>query len=39
MRSFIFNGLPSRVVFGAGSIAHLEREIDALGANLSLIHI
>ncbi len=32
MKSFIYHGLPSRVVFGAGSVEHLEREIDLLGA-------
>ncbi|MGE3348345.1 MAG: maleylacetate reductase [Ramlibacter sp.] len=37
MRHFIFNGQPSRVVFGAGSIQHLEREIDALGARRALV--
>jgi maleylacetate reductase len=37
MRSFIFNGQPSRVVFGAGSIQHLEREIQALGAQRALV--
>jgi maleylacetate reductase len=37
MRSFIFNGQPSRVVFGAGSIQHLEREIQALGAERALV--
>jgi maleylacetate reductase len=37
MRSFIFNGQPSRVVFGAGSLQHLEREIDALGARNALV--
>lgn len=37
MRSFVFNGQPSRVVFGAGSLQHLEREIDALGARRALV--
>jgi len=37
MRSFVFNGQPSRVVFGAGSLRHLEREIDALGAKRALV--
>lgn len=37
MRDFIFNGQPSRVVFGAGSLAHLEREIDLLGAKRALV--
>ena len=37
MRDFIYNGQPSRVVFGAGSLAHLEREIDLLGAKRALV--
>ncbi len=37
MNDFIYNGLPSRVVFGAGSLAHLEREIKALGASRALV--
>jgi maleylacetate reductase len=37
MRDFIFNGQPSRVVFGAGSLRHLEREIELLGARRALI--
>jgi alcohol dehydrogenase class IV len=37
MHSFVYNGQPSRVVFGAGAIAHLEREIDALGARRALV--
>ncbi|MBX3653091.1 MAG: maleylacetate reductase [Ramlibacter sp.] len=37
MRSFIFNGQPSRVVFGAGALQHLEREIEALGARRALV--
>lgn len=37
MRDFIYNGQPSRVVFGPGSLAHLEREIDILGARRALI--
>ncbi|MET3515147.1 alcohol dehydrogenase class IV [Pseudacidovorax sp. 1753] len=37
MNSFIYNALPSRVVFGAGSLAHLEREIDLLGAKRALV--
>ena len=34
---FIFKGLPSRVVFGAGSLQDLEREVDALGARRALV--
>jgi maleylacetate reductase len=37
VREFIFNGQPSRVVFGAGSLAHLEREIEFLGAKRALV--
>lgn len=34
---FVFNGIPTRVVFGAGSLRHLERELDALGAQRALL--
>jgi len=37
MDAFIYQGLPSRVVFGAGSIDHLEREIDLLGAKRVIV--
>ena len=37
MRDFIFNGQPSRVVFGPGSLVHLEREIEFLGAKRALV--
>jgi maleylacetate reductase len=37
MQSFIYQGMPSRVVFGAGSVEHVEREIDLLGAKRALI--
>lgn len=37
MRDFTYNGQPSRVVFGPGSLAHLEREIDLLGAKKALV--
>ncbi|MDR2334527.1 MAG: maleylacetate reductase [Burkholderiaceae bacterium] len=37
MKEFVYNGQPSRVVFGAGSFAHLEREIDLLGAHRALV--
>lgn len=37
MRDFVYTGQPSRVVFGAGSLAHLEREIDLLGARRALV--
>ena len=37
MKYFVYNGQPSRVVFGAGALAHLEREIDLLGAQRALV--
>ena len=37
MRNFIYNGQPSRVIFGAGSLQHLAREIETLGASKALI--
>ena len=37
MKDFTYNGQPSRVVFGAGSLSHLEREIDLLGAKRALV--
>jgi maleylacetate reductase len=37
MRDFVYNSQPSRVVFGPGSLAHLEREIDLLGAHRALV--
>ncbi|ROZ75062.1 maleylacetate reductase [Ramlibacter sp. WS9] len=37
MRDFVFNGQPSRVVFGVGALRHLGREIDALGATRALV--
>ncbi len=37
MKSFVYNGQPARVVFGAGSLQHLGREIDALGARKALV--
>ena len=37
MKSFVYNGQPGRVVFGAGALQHLEREIDALGAHRALV--
>jgi maleylacetate reductase len=36
-RSFVYNSLPGRVVFGAGSLAELGREIEALGARRALV--
>ncbi|MGE4340033.1 MAG: maleylacetate reductase [Pigmentiphaga sp.] len=37
MKDFIYQGQPSRVVFGAGSLVHLEREIELLGARRALV--
>ena len=35
--NFTYSGQPSRVIFGAGSLQHLAREIDLLGANRALV--
>ena len=37
MKEFVYNGQPSRVVFGIGALQHLEREIDLLGARRALV--
>lgn len=37
MRPFVYNGQPSRVVFGAGALQHLEREVQLLGASRALV--
>jgi alcohol dehydrogenase class IV len=37
MNSFTYTANPSRVVFGAGALQHLAREIDALGAKRALV--
>ena len=37
MQNFVYNGQPSRVVFGAGAMSHLEREIDLFGAKRALV--
>jgi len=37
MRSFVYNALPARVVFGPGSIQKLEEEIARLGAKRALL--
>ena len=36
-RAFLYTANPARVVFGAGSLQHLGREIDALGARKALV--
>ena len=37
MKSFVYTGLPARVVFGAGTLEHLEREIEMLGSSRALV--
>ncbi|MCS6766302.1 MAG: maleylacetate reductase [Candidatus Protistobacter heckmanni] len=37
MRSFVYNANAARVVFGAGSLAQVEREIQLLGARRALV--
>jgi len=37
MKSFVYNGQPGRVVFGAGALSQLGREIEALGARRALV--
>lgn len=37
MQAFINNQLPGRVVFGAGALEHLPREIELLGASRALV--
>lgn len=37
MMNFVFSGLPSRVIFGAGSLAQLAEEVDRLGASRVLV--
>lgn len=37
MRSFTYNGQPGRVVFGAGALQQLGKEISALGAQRALV--
>jgi maleylacetate reductase len=37
MMDFVYKFAPSRVVFGAGSLRHLVREVDALGARRALV--
>ncbi|MFM8623462.1 MAG: maleylacetate reductase [Betaproteobacteria bacterium] len=37
MNAFVYNAYAARVVFGAGSLKHLEREIDALGYQRALV--
>jgi maleylacetate reductase len=37
VKSFIYNGLPARVVFGAGALVNLPEELDRLGAKRALV--
>ncbi|CAE6725027.1 maleylacetate reductase [Paraburkholderia aspalathi] len=37
MESFVYNGLPSRVIFGVGSLDQLDREIGLLGATRAIV--
>jgi maleylacetate reductase len=37
MRPFVYQGLPSRVVFGAGSLDQLPQAIEAMGARRALV--
>ncbi len=37
MKNFVYNGHPARVIFGAGSLQYLVREIEALGAKKALV--
>ena len=37
MKSFVYNGLPARVVFGVGALAKLPEELDRLGAKRALV--
>jgi alcohol dehydrogenase class IV len=37
MKSFVYNGLPSRVVFGAGALERLPSELERLGATRALV--
>jgi alcohol dehydrogenase class IV len=37
VKTFVYTGLPARVVFGAGTLELLEREIDLLGSKRALV--
>jgi len=37
VRAFVYNGLPARVVFGAGALAKLPEELQRLGATKALV--
>jgi alcohol dehydrogenase class IV len=37
LKSFVYSANPARIVFGVGALAHLGREIEALGAHKALV--
>jgi alcohol dehydrogenase class IV len=37
VKDFVYTGLPARVVFGVGTLQHLEREIEMLGSTRALV--
>ncbi|MBV8627114.1 MAG: iron-containing alcohol dehydrogenase, partial [Paraburkholderia sp.] len=37
MQAFVYNGLPSRVIFGVGALLQLDREIELLGAKRAIV--
>lgn len=37
MDAFVYNARPGRVIFGAGTLQHLERELDLLGARRAIV--
>jgi alcohol dehydrogenase class IV len=37
MRSFVYQGLPARVIFGVGTLARLPEEVERLGARSALL--
>src|SRR5439155_15625848 len=37
LRAFVYNGLPTRVVFGIGSVRNLPAEVERLGARRVLL--
>jgi maleylacetate reductase len=37
VRSFVYNGLPMRVVFGVGALSQLPAEVERLGAKRALV--
>lgn len=37
MQPFVYDGLPSRVVFGQGTLAQLRQELEHLGCSRALV--